>query len=140
MAVGGLVWEKLKAVGGEILSQLIGLLGLVIVFLLNKARKMFLAKTLATEVAAKKEEGISMQTVPVTFDVPKEGKEVVDALAALTKDLVAKKGISEITGDVLPKLLTAVDGFNGISEEVKSDKKDELAGYLVQQLMDALGI
>ena len=140
MGVSGLVWEKIKAVGGEILSQLIGILGLVIVFLLNKARKRFLAKTLATDFMAKEEEGISMQTVPVTFDVPKEGKEVVDALTALTKDLVAKKSVSEITVDVLPKLLTAVDGFNGISEEVKSENKDELAGYLVRQLMDALGI
>ena len=76
--------------------------------------------------------------VSVTMEVPKESKEVVDLLAALVKDLKAKKSIAEIGTDVLPKLLVAVEGITAIGEEVASDGKDEMAGYMVQQLMAEL--
>jgi len=76
--------------------------------------------------------------VKVEMDVPKESKEVVDLMAALVKDLKAKKSIAEIGTDILPKLLVAVEGITAIGEEVASDGKDEMAGYLVQQLMAEL--
>lgn len=81
-----------------------------------------------------------MQTVTVTMEVPKESKEVVDCISSILKDVKAKKTVAEIAAGSLPKLVTAVDGFNAIGEEVKSANKDELAGYLVQQTMDSLGI
>ena len=76
--------------------------------------------------------------VKVEMDVPKESKEVVDLMAALVKDLKAKKSIAEIGTDIFPKLLVAVEGITAIGEEVASDGKDEMAGYLVQQLMAEL--
>jgi len=79
-----------------------------------------------------------MQKVQVMMEVPKESKEVVDLMAALVKDLKAKKSLAEIASDLLPKLMVAVDGFSAIGEEVASDGKDEMAGYLVQQLMAEL--
>jgi len=81
-----------------------------------------------------------MQTVQVTREIPKESKEVVDAITALIADIKAKKSIAEISGDMLPKVVAAVDGFDQLDDEVKSDKKPELSGYLVEQTMKALGV
>jgi len=36
--------------------------------------------------------------------------------------------------------VAAVDGFDQLDDEVKSDKKPELSGYLVEQTMKALGV
>lgn len=86
-----------------------------------------------------KENGMVVK-VDVVMQVPKEGKEVIDALASILKDVKAGKPIAEIAGGNLQKLIMAVDGFEKLGEEVKSDGKDELAGYMVQQNMEALGI
>lgn len=135
-----MLWEKLKIVGADVLAQAAGLFGLVVIFWL---RKKVLAKTLPPDTLVASTEGknpMTIQTVPVTMEVPKEGKELVDALAGLVKDLVAKKPAGEIAGNALPKAIVAADGFSAIGAEVKSQNKDELAGYLVQQIMDALGV
>jgi len=79
-----------------------------------------------------------MEKVIVQMEVPKESKEVVDFLAALVTEFKMKKPIGEIAASTLPKLMTAVEGFNALGEEVKSDGQDEIAGYLVQQVMSAL--
>ena len=81
-----------------------------------------------------------MQTVQVTREVPKESKEVVDCLTVIIGDVKAKKSIAEIAGDTLPKLVVAIDGFDQVDDEFKSDKKAELAGYLTEQIMKALGV
>lgn len=81
-----------------------------------------------------------METVSVNMEVPKEGKEVVDCLASVLKDIKAGKAVAEIAAGNLTKLFAAVEGFDKLGEEVKSANKDELAGYMVQQNMDALGI
>lgn len=79
-----------------------------------------------------------MQRVEVILSVPKESKEVVDLIAFLIKELKAKKGLAEIAANTLPKLMVAVEGFSAIGEEVASDGQDEMAGYLVQQVMQEL--
>lgn len=76
--------------------------------------------------------------VSVTMEVPKESKEVVDLMAALIKALKEKKSIAIIGTEILPKLLVAVEGITAIGEEIASDGKDEMAGYMVQQLMAEL--
>jgi len=81
-----------------------------------------------------------MQKVTVQMEVPKESKEVIDALVVLVSEIKAKKSVSEIVAGALPKVISAVDGFDQLGEEVKSDGKDELAGYTVQQLLSSLGV
>lgn len=76
--------------------------------------------------------------IPVQLNVPKESKEVIDALTALVADLKAKKSLVEISTDMLPKLLIAVEGYDQLGAELKSDGRDDLAGYAVTQILGAL--
>ena len=78
-----------------------------------------------------------METVVYEMKVPKEGKEVVDLLDGVLAHVVAKKGFAELA-DLVDELMVAVDGVGGISEELKSEHRDELAGYLVHKLMGTL--
>lgn len=78
-----------------------------------------------------------METVAVTMQVPKELKEVVDLLNAVLENVVAKKGVTEY-GNVLDELLAAVEGIGGVSEEIKSQYRDEAAGYMVHKLLGTL--
>jgi hypothetical protein len=87
-----------------------------------------------------KEIEMTVQKVTVTMEVPKELKEIIDAESGILRDIKAKKPIAEIVAGNLQKLIAAVEGFDKVDEEIKSDGKDEAAGYLVQQNMDALGI
>lgn len=82
----------------------------------------------------------TIQTVTVTMEVPKELKEIVDCVASLIKDIKAKKSLAEIGAGNLTKLIQAVEGHEHLDEEAKSAHKDEAAGYLVQQTMEALEV
>lgn len=79
-----------------------------------------------------------MQTVSVTIQVPKESKEVVDAVVGLIVDVRAGKSVSEIISGSLGKFVSAVDGFEAIQDEINSDGLDEMVGYTAQQLIQAL--
>jgi len=81
-----------------------------------------------------------MNKVSVQMEVPKESKEVIDCLVGLLADIKAKKSMGEIAGGALQKVIIAVEGFDQLSEELKSDGKDELAGYAVQQILAGLGV
>lgn len=81
-----------------------------------------------------------VQTISVQLNVPKECKEVVDAIVQLVGDAIAKKGLTEIAGNSLPKVLSAVDGFSSISSEVKSVHKHDLIGYSGREISKALGV
>lgn len=81
-----------------------------------------------------------MQTVDVVLKVPKESKEVIDALVSLVADIKAKKPIGEIAGGALPKVIAAVDGFDQVDDEIKSENKADLIGYMGKELPHALGI
>ena len=78
-----------------------------------------------------------METVDYTLKVPKECKEVVDALSAIVAHFKSGKGVSE-AALLLPELLNAVAGVDQVLDEVKSDGKDELAAYLVHKVWTAL--
>ena len=75
-----------------------------------------------------------MQTVNYTLVVPKETKEVIDALAAVYEYIKSKKPLSQI-GDLFSVLSAAVAGVDQLGEEMKSQYRDEAAGYLVHQLL-----
>ncbi len=78
-----------------------------------------------------------MQKVMVQMEVPKECKEVVDLVAAILTDIKMKKSLAEVASGNLPKLFVAVEGFDQLGAEFMSDGQDEVAGYLVQQMMAA---
>lgn len=78
-----------------------------------------------------------MQKVMVQMEVPKECKEVVDLIAAILTDIKMKKSLAEVASGNLPKLFVAVEGFDQLGAEFMSDGQDEVAGYLVQQMMAA---
>lgn len=75
-----------------------------------------------------------MELVPVTMEVPKESKEVVDAVVKIADHILQKKPLAEIA-DLIPPALKAVDGFDQVDDEFKTNSRDELVGYFVQQVM-----
>lgn len=81
---------------------------------------------------------MSIVTINVEMQVPKEAKEIVDAVFGLVEDVLAKKDIGTITAENLPALMTAIDGYDQVMPSVKSEYRDELVGYLVQQAMAVL--
>lgn len=78
-----------------------------------------------------------MESVQVALNVPKESKEVLDAVLGLWKELKAKKPLAEVASSSLPALMTAVDGYEKLGAEVK-EGKEELAAYAVKELMSLL--
>jgi len=74
-----------------------------------------------------------MEKVPYELQVPKEAKEVIDAVIALTMHFVNKKPVEEITL-LLPEIVKAVDGADKVWDEVKSEGKDELALYMLHKV------
>jgi hypothetical protein len=78
-----------------------------------------------------------METVKYEMAVPKEGKELVDAVMVLLKHF---KGGGDVSSAMvhLGLVATAVEGAAGVVDELKSEYNDELAGYLVHMLWDAL--
>lgn len=63
---------------------------------------------------------MSVEMIEQTVKMPKEAKEVKDALLVLVKAMKAKKPMSEIIATELPYAMKAVDGFEKIGEEAKT--------------------
>lgn len=78
-----------------------------------------------------------METVKYEMLVPKEGKELVDALAAIASHFKEGKSVAE-AASLLPVVMSAVDGVGKIGDELKSDYNDELAAYTVTKIWGAL--
>lgn len=78
-----------------------------------------------------------METVTYQMAVPKEGKEMIDAVMIMVKHF---KGGGDINGAMayLGQIAQAVDGAVKIVDEIKSEYNDELAAYMVHMLWDAL--
>ena len=78
-----------------------------------------------------------MELVQVSMDVPKEAKEVVDAMSAVIAHFAAKKSLADAAA-LLPALLKAAEGIGNVADEVKSQYKDELSAYLLKSVWGAL--
>jgi hypothetical protein len=78
-----------------------------------------------------------MDTVNVNLVVPKESKEVVDAVHAILDHFVQGKSLAE-AALLLPSVMVAVDGMNKLGDEMKSKQVGGSAGYLVDRVMAAL--
>jgi len=77
-----------------------------------------------------------METVKYMLEVPKEGKEIIDATSALIAHFINGGSIAEAAVH-LPKVMEAVNGAGGVMEEMKSKFKDELAGYSVHKMWES---
>lgn len=79
-----------------------------------------------------------VQTVSVSLSVPKESKEVFDFFSKLVGDIRAKKPVAEIATGSLGELVKAVEGYDQLDDEVKSEHLDDLAAYGAKSLVGAL--
>jgi len=80
-----------------------------------------------------------VETVNVSIAVPKEGKEIIDAVAGIVAHFKGGKPLAEAVA-LLPAVMQAVDGYDKVGEEFKSEQSDELAGYAVHKLLAALKV
>lgn len=78
-----------------------------------------------------------IEKVSVTTEVPKESKELVDGAAALIKHFLSGKSIAEAS-ELLGPMYAAAEGANKVGAELGSDGNDEVAGYTVQKILEAL--
>ena len=69
--------------------------------------------------------------------VPKESKDVVDLIDGILEKALAKAEFADYS-ELLGKLMSALDGVQGVAPELASQYRDELAGYLVQKVMARL--
>lgn len=79
-----------------------------------------------------------MELVTLEVSVPKEMQEISVFIAHLIKDIKAKKAITEIVAGSLPGLMTAVDGYGQLSEEIKSDEATDCIALLGSGVYKAL--
>jgi len=78
-----------------------------------------------------------MDLVKYEMEIPKESKEIVDAMMGLVQHFMDKRPLEEITL-LLPSMMAAFDGYSEVKEEMKSENRDELAGYLIHKALPAL--
>lgn len=74
----------------------------------------------------------------VVILVGKESKEVIDAVVGIIADIKAKKEVAEIVAGSLPSLMTAVDGYDKLDDEMKSDSRNETVAYAGLQITEVL--
>ena len=79
-----------------------------------------------------------MELVQVQVAVPKEANDIKILLVALVASIKAKKSLGEITADVLPKLMSAIEGFDKLGEEAKSQEMINLYGLLAADIAKVL--
>lgn len=79
-----------------------------------------------------------METVEIKFNVGKDSKEIVDAVVEIIKDIKAKKDIAAIATENLPGLMSAVNGYENLGAEAKSNVRNETAAYAGLQLAEVL--
>lgn len=71
-----------------------------------------------------------MVTVPVTVNVPKETKEVIDLLSAIADNVLAKKPVSEWV-NIIDEAMSALTGVDLVPGEFKDGDKGAILAYLV---------
>jgi len=75
----------------------------------------------------------TVTTVPVTMNVPKESKEVIDLLKAIAQN--AKEGKKALEyADLIDELAVALNGVDKIPAELKSEHKEDVVAYLVKEV------
>lgn len=80
----------------------------------------------------------TINTIKVELEVGKETKEVIDAVTHLVSEIKAKKGVQEIVVSSLQKLITAVEGVDGVGSEMKSEHQVDTIAYAGRELVNSL--
>jgi hypothetical protein len=75
-----------------------------------------------------------MESVDVTLKVPKESKEVIDLLKGVVEKVKAGAEVNDYL-TLIGDLSSALDGVDQIPAEAKSEGRDEIIAYLINQLM-----
>ena len=78
-----------------------------------------------------------MELVSVVIEVPKEAKEVVDAVCGVVAHFVNKKPLADAAA-LLPALLRAAEGVGQVADEIKSAHREELSAYVLKSLWEAM--
>ena len=76
-----------------------------------------------------------MEMVPVTKQVPKDAKEVVDVITKIGKHFMQKRPWAELMGE-LPAVMGAVDGWENAIAAVKGKSLGETCGYAVGEIIE----
>ena len=84
------------------------------------------------------QETTAVQYVEKNVKVAKETTEVFDAMASLVRDIKLGKPVTEIASENLPKLMTAVEGFDKFDDEYKADHYGNTVAFGVGAMVDAL--
>lgn len=69
-------------------------------------------------------------TVPVTVNVPKETKEVIDLLSVIADNILAKTPVGEWV-NTIDEAMKALTGIEQVPNEVKNGDKGAVLAYLV---------
>lgn len=88
-------------------------------------------EALATDVS-------SVQLVKIEIELPKELKEVADAVVEILADVLAKKGAAAIASENLPLLMKAGDNIGASGAEFKHPAVYNLGGYVAGRLAQVL--
>ena len=81
---------------------------------------------------------MDVQYLEKNVKVAKETTEVFDAVASVIRDIRQGKSIAEISSGNLPKLVTAVDGFDQFDDEFKADHYGNTVAFGIGMVVDAL--
>jgi len=79
-----------------------------------------------------------MDVVKIEVEVPKETWEIAKFFVDLIVDIKAGKSTSEVVAENLAGLVTAIEGFEKLSEEVKSKDIYAAAALIGADLVSAL--
>lgn len=79
-----------------------------------------------------------MEFIKKELEVPKELNEVATLIVSLVENIVAKKDLALVAAENLPLLMTAIQGFEAMQEELKDDKVYNVAVLLVSDLVKVL--
>lgn len=79
-----------------------------------------------------------METVKIEIEVCKETKEVFEALAGIVKGIKEKKPVAEIIAAELNDVIKAIEGFQALPEEAKSEQFHDTVAHGVASITKIL--
>lgn len=80
----------------------------------------------------------AVKTVKKEVEVTKEISEIGEAAQAIIADIRAKKSVAEIAGGNLQKLIVAVEGYDQVDDEAKSEHVHETVALALAGIAKAL--
>lgn len=84
-------------------------------------------------------EPLNIETVAVTINVPKQGKEMVDFLATTIEALASGKPKGEIAMGIIAGSMTAVEGYEKLPAEFKNAAaREAIIAYATQKIAAAI--